>query len=113
MSRKFIGVTVVAGFVLLLLAIPSMAEDKEAPKAVVLCKDHGVPEDVCVLCHPKLAAAFKKKGDWCKEHKVPESQCFACVPGLEAKFKAMAAGKKVEETKDEKKSDDKKSDDKK
>ena len=70
------------------------AEDKEEKSKPVLCKAHSVPEDICVLCHPKLAKEFKNKADWCKEHKVPESQCFACHPELEAKFKAMAAGKK-------------------
>lgn len=93
----------------LTVSVVSRAEDKEvkSAKPVVLCKAHSVPEDVCVLCHPKLTKEFKNKGDWCKEHKVPESQCFACNPELEAKFKAMAAGKKVDESKDEKKSDDK------
>lgn len=45
------------------------------------CK-HAVPEDVCVQCHPELAADFKKAGDWCPEHDVAESQCFACNPDL-------------------------------
>ena len=91
---------VIAGvvFALALVGI-CVAEDKEEKpaKAVVLCKDHGVPEDVCVMCHPKLSKEFKAKGDWCKEHKVPESQCFACNPDLVAKFKAMAKGEKPPE----------------
>ena len=98
-----------SAFVLLALAFVGncRAEDKdEKPaKAVVLCKEHGVPEDVCVLCHPKLAKEFKSKGDWCKEHKVAESQCFACHPELAAKFKAMAKGEKPPA---DKKDDDKK-----
>ena len=50
------------------------------------CAEHGVPEDVCALCNPKVAAEFQKKGDWCKQHDRPDSQCFTCHPELEAKF---------------------------
>jgi hypothetical protein len=50
------------------------------------CTEHGVPEDICAQCNPKVAAEYKKKGDWCKEHNRPESQCFLCNPKLEAKF---------------------------
>ena len=52
------------------------------------CKEHGVPESVCVQCNDSLAAGFKAKGDWCKEHSVPESQCFECHPELKQKFAA-------------------------
>lgn len=52
------------------------------------CKEHGMPESICVQCHPDLADGFKKKGDWCKEHEVPESQCFKCHPELQEKFAA-------------------------
>src|SRR5262245_44517753 len=44
------------------------------------CAEHGVPEDECGRCSPKLAAQFQKKGDWCKEHDRPDSQCFICHP---------------------------------
>lgn len=44
---------------------------------------HGVPEEVCVKCHPERAASFKQKGDWCPEHDVPESQCLQCHPDLD------------------------------
>ncbi|HEV3164005.1 MAG TPA: hypothetical protein VGZ22_08225, partial [Isosphaeraceae bacterium] len=37
------------------------------------CDEHGVPEEVCGQCNAKLAAEFKKKGDWCKEHDRPKS----------------------------------------
>jgi thiol-disulfide isomerase/thioredoxin len=43
---------------------------------------HGVPPEVCVLCHPELSAKFKQRGDWCPEHSVPESQCLKCHPDL-------------------------------
>lgn len=52
------------------------------------CKEHAMPESICVQCHPELADGFKKKGDWCKEHEVPESQCFKCHPELQEKFAA-------------------------
>ena len=45
--------------------------------------EHGVPEEVCVRCHPERAASFKKKNDWCPEHDVPESQCLECHPDLD------------------------------
>ena len=41
---------------------------------------HGVPCEICVKCHPELAAKFKAAGDWCPEHDVPESQCGICHP---------------------------------
>ena len=44
---------------------------------------HGVPEEVCVRCHPERAASFKQKKDWCPEHDVPESQCLKCHPDLD------------------------------
>jgi len=50
------------------------------------CDEHGVPEEICAQCHPKLAAKFKADGDWCKLHDRPDSQCFICHPELEAKF---------------------------
>ena len=57
------------------------------------CAEHGVPEEICALCHPKIAADFKAKGDWCKEHDRPDSQCFKCHPELEAKFAAQYEAK--------------------
>jgi hypothetical protein len=52
------------------------------------CDEHGVPEEVCGQCNPKLAADFQKKGDWCADHDRPDSQCFVCHPELKAKFAA-------------------------
>lgn len=51
-----------------------------------LC-EHAVPQDVCVKCHPELAAQFKAVRDWCGPHAVPESQCHICHPDLS--FEAM------------------------
>lgn len=44
------------------------------------CKEHGVPEALCVKCKPFLKTAFIAAGDWCKEHDTPESQCLICNP---------------------------------
>ncbi len=75
--------------------------DPKPDKPVALCKDHGVPADVCVLCHPKLAKDFKAKGDWCAEHKVPESQCFLCHPDLKARFLALSKGEAPKKLKED------------
>ena len=52
------------------------------------CKEHAMPESICVQCNDSLAAGYKAKGDWCKEHSVPESQCLKCHPELKEKFAA-------------------------
>jgi hypothetical protein len=57
------------------------------------CDEHGVPEEVCTRCNPKLVADFKAKGDWCKKHECPESQCFICHPEKEAEFAALYEAK--------------------
>jgi hypothetical protein len=57
------------------------------------CDEHGVPEEVCTRCNPKLVADFKAKGDWCKLHECPESQCFVCHPEKEAEFAALYEAK--------------------
>ncbi len=46
------------------------------------CSEHRVPESLCTLCQPGLAAKFKESGDWCVEHDIPESHCRLCNPGL-------------------------------
>jgi hypothetical protein len=57
------------------------------------CDEHGVPEEVCAQCNPKLAAEFQKRGDWCADHDRPDSQCFFCHPELKAKFAARYEAK--------------------
>jgi hypothetical protein len=61
--------------------------------AVNWCVEHGVPEDICGQCNPKVAAECQKKGDWCKEHNRPKSQCFLCNPKLADKFAAAYEAK--------------------
>lgn len=77
-------------------AAPKAADAKPAapatqpliPVAMDWCREHAMPESVCVQCHPELAAGFKGKGDWDEEHKLPKSQCFKCDPTAQAKFAA-------------------------
>ena len=77
----------------LLLARPALATETPAgsaaqpksqasPKAEVKKCEHGVKNTICTRCKPKLAAAFKAKGDWCAEHNRAESQCAICKPAL-------------------------------
>ena len=61
--------------------------------AVNWCVEHGVPEDICAQCNPKVAADFKQRDDWCKEHNRPESQCFLCNPKLADTFAAAYEAK--------------------
>ena len=42
------------------------------------CRGHGVPESLCIVCHPEL----KEKLLWCNEHGLPEALCTLCHPEL-------------------------------
>lgn len=71
------------------------AQPKAATKPVIpiaqaldWCREHAMPESICVQCDTSLAAGFKAKGDWCEEHNVPNSQDFAHNPELKEKFAA-------------------------
>jgi cobalt-zinc-cadmium efflux system membrane fusion protein len=47
---------------------------------LMLCKEHGnIPEDICTLCHPE--AATKYYIQICKTHGLPEHFCFKCGTG--------------------------------
>src|SRR3954464_3173808 len=47
------------------------------------CKEHGVPEKFCTLCHPEL----KEKFLLCKEHgDIPEDICTLCHPEVAKKY---------------------------
>ncbi|HWN72149.1 MAG TPA: hypothetical protein VNM90_31135 [Haliangium sp.] len=59
---------------------PSPAATAEAGKEEAC--EHGVGKALCTRCNPKLAPAYKAKGDWCLEHDRPESQCVICNPEL-------------------------------
>jgi hypothetical protein len=57
------------------------------------CEEHGIPEESCALCDPKVAAACKNKGDWCRDHDRPDSQCFVCHPERAKTFAALYEAK--------------------
>lgn len=57
------------------------------------CDEHGVKEEECSMCSPKVAKAFQDKGDWCKEHERAKSQCFICDPSLKEKYAAAYKAK--------------------
>ena len=50
---------------------------QEAPEDVGLfCKEHGVPEKFCTLCHEELVGRL----EMCAEHGLPEAICTICHP---------------------------------
>ncbi len=51
------------------------------------CKEHGVYEDECFICHPELTSKNSEVPSvelYCKEHRVPEQECGICHPELTA-----------------------------
>src|SRR5512135_3765245 len=55
----------------------------ELKDKLMLCKDHGnIPEDICTLCHPEGEKKYNLK--MCKEHGLPESFCYKCGKGPSA-----------------------------
>lgn len=54
-----------------------------AQDAGLYCKEHGVPEKFCTLCHEELAKTLKL----CEEHgNIPEDICTQCHPELQKKY---------------------------
>lgn len=55
----------------------------ELKDKLLLCKEHGdIPEDICSLCHPEVVKKYNVKV--CKEHGLPESFCSLCGKGPSA-----------------------------
>lgn len=50
------------------------------------CKEHGVPESICVECRPELLSPLRTY-KWCQEHGIPE--CPLCHPDI-AEFRSRA-----------------------
>jgi membrane fusion protein, heavy metal efflux system len=91
----------VGGFIPTLLVMSAIAalawwghaHNWKMPKASVLrgeevenddwCKDHNVPESVCVECHPDLLSKSKSTG-WCNTHGIPD--CTLCPSGSAAEL---------------------------
>lgn len=57
------------------------------------CDEHGIPEEECSICNARVAADYRKKGDWCAQHDRARSQCFKCEPSLKEKFTARYRAK--------------------
>src|SRR3954447_927063 len=54
-----------------------------AEDAGLYCKEHGVPEKFCTLCHEELTKSLML----CKEHgNIPEDICTKCHPDVEKKY---------------------------
>lgn len=52
----------------------------ELNDTLMLCKEHGdLPEDICTLCHPEVTKKYRIQV--CKEHGLPESFCTLCRNG--------------------------------
>jgi membrane fusion protein, heavy metal efflux system len=96
MKRIALGLSVVAalavlGGITLALArhdlVPSWARfvrptAEDTADSGLYCKEHGVPEKFCMLCHAKL----KEKLLLCKEHgNIPEDICTLCRPEVQKK----------------------------
>ncbi|HID21742.1 MAG TPA: efflux RND transporter periplasmic adaptor subunit [Planctomycetaceae bacterium] len=53
--------------------LPSVSRTRDAGTEA-FCGEHGVPESLCVICHPEL----KDRLEWCEEHGLPEALCTRC-----------------------------------
>ena len=62
---------------------PASAAAPAAEDAGLYCKEHGVPEKFCTLCHEELKETLML----CKEHgNIPEDICTLCHPEVEKKY---------------------------
>jgi cobalt-zinc-cadmium efflux system membrane fusion protein len=63
------------------LGSPAPAEEKEV--AGLYCKEHGVPEKFCTLCHQELIKTLML----CKDHgNIPEDICTRCHPEVRERY---------------------------
>ncbi len=63
----------------------------ELKSSLLLCKEHGnIPEDICTLCHPEVAERYQLV--MCEEHGLPESFCYLCGHGENASEEAPDDG---------------------
>ena len=76
------------------------ASKKDDPPAVAKkkghehwwCREHGIPEDECLVClHSE--DDLRKMNDWCELHDFAKSQCFKCNPKLREHFAAKYRAK--------------------
>jgi cobalt-zinc-cadmium efflux system membrane fusion protein len=92
-SLALLGIVALAGLVgVLAWARPNLvpewarfgkAQVEDSADSGLFCKEHGVPEKFCTLCHPEL----KEKLLLCKEHgDIPEDICTLCHPEVAKKY---------------------------
>ncbi len=54
---------------------------EELKSKLVACSEHGLPEEICTICHPEVAAKYGLAA-LCKQHGLPEHFCTLCNPAL-------------------------------
>jgi cobalt-zinc-cadmium efflux system membrane fusion protein len=93
MKRFLLGAIVVVAAVASLAAVGAIAigRGREPPAwlssvwgggAGLFCREHGVPEKFCTLCHAELKSTL----GMCREHGVPEAVCTVCHPDAEQQY---------------------------
>lgn len=64
---------------------------EDLKKTLMLCAEHGnIPEDICTLCHPEVKD--KHHLVVCKEHGLPEAFCYQCGKGPSASLNSPDDG---------------------
>lgn len=65
---------------------------EELKKALLLCKEHGdIPEDICTLCHPEVQGIHKI--EICPNgHKLPKHFCYECAANSSSSLDAPGDG---------------------
>jgi len=94
-KRIFIGsAAVLVGLAFIGLAVAAFRPDlmpawarprgaASSTETALQCKEHGVPEKFCTLCHKELKSSLML----CKEHgNIPEDICTLCHPELKEKY---------------------------
>ncbi|MBI3464679.1 MAG: efflux RND transporter periplasmic adaptor subunit, partial [Planctomycetes bacterium] len=54
---------------------------EELKSRLLMCNEHGLPEEICTLCHPEAEKKYGLK-PICKQHRLPEHFCPKCSATL-------------------------------
>jgi cobalt-zinc-cadmium efflux system membrane fusion protein len=54
---------------------------EELKSKLIVCSEHGLPEEICTICHPEVATKYGITA-LCKRHGLPERFCTLCNPAL-------------------------------